>query len=86
MVVTAEAVQLLISLVSETTLVSSEHASKKYVPLGRVEGTATVVLPLEVAADASEGTERLPDGMSMCLRVEEFMAEGVLMFAGTGLG
>jgi len=58
-VVAAEAVQLLISLVSETTFVSSEHASKKYVPLGRVEGTVTVVLPLEVAADASEGTERL---------------------------
>jgi len=38
-VVVAEALQLLVSLVSETSFVSSEHASKKYVPLGSVDGT-----------------------------------------------
>jgi hypothetical protein len=60
MVVVAEAMQLLLSLVSETTFVSSEHASKKYVPLGSVDGTVTEPLPLDVAAGTSEGTERLP--------------------------
>ncbi len=60
MVVAAEARQLLLSFVSETTFVSSEHASKKNVPLGNVDGTVTVTLPLEVAAGASDGTERLP--------------------------
>ena len=51
--------QLLVSLVSETSFVSSEHASKKYVPLGSVDGTVMEALPLDVAAGASEGTERL---------------------------
>ncbi len=60
MVVVAEALQLLVSLVSETSFVSSEHASKKYVPLGSVDGTVMEALPLDVAAGASEGTERLP--------------------------
>jgi len=60
MVVVAEALQLLVSLVSETSFVSSEHANKKYLPLGNVDGTVTEALPLDVAADASEGTERLP--------------------------
>jgi len=59
-VVVAEALQLLVSLVSETSFVSSEHASKKYVPLGSVDGTVMEALPLDVAAGASEGTERLP--------------------------
>ena len=52
--------QLLVSLVSETSFVSSEHASKKYVPLGSVDGTVMEALLLDVAAGASEGTERLP--------------------------
>jgi hypothetical protein len=56
----AEALQLLVSLVSETSFVSSEHASRKYVPLGSVDGTEAEALPLDVAAGASEGTERLP--------------------------
>ena len=60
MVVVAEALQLLVSLVSETSFVSSEHASKKYVPLGSVDGAVMEALPLDVAAGASEGTERLP--------------------------
>ena len=60
MVVVAEALQLLVSLVSETNFVSSEHASKKYVPLGSVDGTVMEALPLDVAAGASEGTDRLP--------------------------
>jgi hypothetical protein len=59
-VVAAEAVQLLVSFVSATTFVSSEHASKKYVPLDSVDGTVTEPLPLDVAAGASDGTERLP--------------------------
>lgn len=60
MAVVAEALQLLVSLVSETTLLSSAHASKKYPPLGSVDGTVTEALPLEVAVGVSEGTERLP--------------------------
>lgn len=60
MVVVAEALQLLVSFVSETTLLSSEHASKKYAPLGSVDGTVTEAWPLDVVAGASEGTERLP--------------------------
>ena len=60
MVVVAEALQLLLSLVSETSFVLSEHASRKYVPLGSVDGTVMEALPLDVAAGASEGTERLP--------------------------
>ena len=60
MVVVAEALQLLLSLVSKTSFVSSAHDSKKYVPLGSVDGTVTEPLPLDVAAGASEGTERLP--------------------------
>jgi len=59
-VVVAEALQLLVSLVSKTIFVSSEHASKKYVPLGSVDGTVTELLLPDVAAGASEGTERLP--------------------------
>ena len=60
MVVVAEALQLLVSLVSETTFLSSEHTSRKYAPLGSVDGTVTEALPLDVVAGASEGTERLP--------------------------
>jgi hypothetical protein len=60
MVIVAEALQLLVSLVSGTTPLSSEHASKKYVPLGNVDGTVTEALPLDVVAGASEGTDRLP--------------------------
>lgn len=60
MVVVAEALQLLVSLTSGTTPMSSEHASKKYVPLGSVDGTVTEAVPLDVVAGASEGTERLP--------------------------
>ena len=74
MVVVAEALQLLVSLVSETSFVSSEHASKKYVPLGSVDGTVTEALPLDVAAGASEGTERLPV-RRMLLTVFEVVVE-----------
>ena len=73
MVVVAEALQL-VSWVSETSFVSSEHASKKYVPLGSVDGTVTEALPLEVAAGASEGTERLPI-RRMLLAVFEFVVD-----------
>ena len=73
MVVVAEALQL-VSWVSETSFVSSEHASKKYVPLGSVDGTVTEALPLDVAAGASEGTERLPV-RRMLLTVFEVVVE-----------
>lgn len=74
MVVVAEALQLLVSLVSETTFLSSEHASKKYPPLGSVDGTLTKALPLDVAAGASEGTERLPV-RRMLLRLFEVVVD-----------
>src|SRR5579862_4942265 len=55
-----EALQLLLSLISGTTRVSSAQASKKYVPAAVPEGTVTVTVPLEVAPGSSEGTDRLP--------------------------
>lgn len=55
----AEALQLLLSLVSWTKGVSSLQASKKYVPAA-ILGTVTVTVPLEPAPGASEGTARLP--------------------------
>ena len=74
MVVVAEALQLLVSLVSETTLLSSEHTSKKYAPVGSVDGTVTEALPLDVVAGASEGTERVPV-RRMLLRLFEVVVD-----------
>ncbi|SRR6266849_4236297 len=56
----AEAVQLLTSLLSDTTLKSSEQATKKNVPDCTLAGTVTVTVPVDVAPDARPGTARLP--------------------------
>ena len=59
LVLLAEALQLLLSLASGITNLSSLQASKKYVPAAVLE-TVTVTVPLEVVPGSSEGTARLP--------------------------
>src|SRR4051812_42916870 len=55
-----EGLQLLLSLASGTTRVSSAQASKKYVPAAIPAGTVTLTVPLEIARGPSEATARLP--------------------------
>ena len=56
----AEAMQLLLSFISGTTIVSSEHASKKNVPLGRSRAHGDGDGAAGGCCGGSEGTERLP--------------------------
>ena len=55
----AEALQLLPSLLSDTTLKSSEQARRKNVPDCTLAGTVTVTVPVDVAPEARLGTDRL---------------------------
>lgn len=65
MVVVAEALQLLVSLVSETTLLSSEHTSKKYAPLG--SDKKTIMRFTQKAND----TRHLAAASSVAIRARE---------------
>ena len=56
----ADARQLLASSLSATTLVSSAHASRKYVPGGVADGIVTVTVRVDAAPAASVGTDRVP--------------------------
>ena len=57
----ADARQLLVSSqFFATTLVSSAHANRKYVPGGVADGIVTVTVRVDVAPTASAGTDRVP--------------------------
>ena len=56
----ADARQLLVSSLSATSLVSSAHADRKYVPGGVADGIVTVTVRVDVAPAASVGTDRVP--------------------------
>ena len=57
-IVVPDAKQLFVSLPSATILVSSAHASRKYVPAAVPEGIVTDTVPLELCPGARMGTAR----------------------------
>jgi len=58
--VVAEALQLLVSLVSGTWAVSSAQARRKYGPTSTLAGIVTVTVPADEPPAASAGTARAP--------------------------